>query len=364
MSFLKAKRMTPLVSVEEAKKYIETIFPSDQNETVLNPKGDFFAESTQLLPGKSASAKTGKGAPKKPAGKALGQSTLKVFVNQDVAQVDSEAETDNGEEDDEDTDEEELPNSHQKRKHNLLRIDRLTQPDAEELEPKMLELTPEKVTTEETSTQFTKRIKRDHLAWQLELFVDIKQISQANFGVHGQASRPLNQSYVQHLAETIFTNGLTFQSPLQLHLEKYIDPDTGNSDDRTTIPEKFHPNMLKENLALKFTVFGHQHLCEALKRVLDWIDTRRTRTSAVKREEVEKVKAHIWVGMKDQDLIRLGQHHNDVEHEIQLRNTWDLICLLRNIWKKNGSYFPSKFLFFFYSLYDYSIFVCLRFVQF
>ena len=201
---------------------------------------------------------------------------------------------------------------------------------------KELALPGQLTSADESLKDFIERMKHHHLAWECELKIDITKIDQAQFGLDGQASRPLDENFVQGIANSIWENGLIYQPPLELLLVK-------NDDIRTSDASKFQPAVLEAFPDLRFIVFAHQHQCQALKTVHSWTTTRNDEAAAVTEKDVATVRAHIWVGLNDHDVVKLGQIHNDVDHHLKLRSTWDLVNLLRVSWKKNGAYFPRTF---------------------
>ena len=161
------------------------------------------------------------------------------------------------------------------------------------------------------------------------------RIIQAQFEVGGKASRDLDDTFVTKLADQMWKDGIFFQSPLELLVE--ADPD----DSRTTDASKWNETLIDELKNMRFIVFAHQHQCAAMQKCMDRWNHVDPSDSRLNFQSLKYVKAHVWTGLSDEQVLRLGQIHNDVEHNIKLRGPWTTVMQLRHLWQSKDSYFPG-----------------------
>ena len=164
----------------------------------------------------------------------------------------------------------------------------------------------------------------------------LDRIEQAKFQVGGQASRELDEKFVKQIADQMWTDGIVFQSALELLFE--ADP----SDSRTTDASKWNPTVADELKDLKYIVFAHQHQLAAMQNCMEKFRLFGAHQSRLDFKALDMVNAHVWVGLSNDDVRRLGNIHNDIEHNIRLRGLWTGVTQLRLTWQAHDSYFPGE----------------------
>ena len=183
----------------------------------------------------------------------------------------------------------------------------------------------------DTRGDWLQKLSRCHLATKTgPIQVPLDFIDQAEFGPTGFASRALDKIYAQTIAESMWDQGILFTEtvecyvpfdPKDFDIEKYSSPSTDNPPP-------------------KVMVFCGQHRTYALKTVKTWIEGNKP-NGRVRAPQVEKVNVNLWVGLSQEDAIKMGKMHNDHTHDILLRDTWSNIQSLRARWMQHGQPQPK-----------------------
>ena len=174
------------------------------------------------------------------------------------------------------------------------------------------------------------QLKEDHLWQRCEVEIDITRIQHADFSVDGNAPRDLAQTFSKEVYEEVLASPLLFQSSLEV----FVEP---NDAIPGTKSKALFTELTLHDKRVKFIVFCHQHLFEAL-----WMVHQYAPKDSQQWKQTRTVMCHIWIGLRTGNVKLVGNIHNDIMHHIRKRDNEEFIKGLHREFVRCGSLVASN----------------------